>query len=204
MGQAGHMRAPWLPIAVVTVPPVALAGIGLSHPTLLTADSAPWWTTMHFILMPLFPLLGVAIWVLSRDDKTAIGWGGRVAALIFVPFYTALDAISGIAAGTVTRAGADPTSQIVTSLFAAGRPLGYIGSYAFFVAVILVLASAWRSGTRGWLFFVAAGVALISAYLFTTSHIYFPKGVIAMIGIAASFAALEAIRPTAAGPSATH
>jgi hypothetical protein len=67
-----------------------------------------------------------------------------------------------------------------------------------------VLASAWRGGTRGWLFFVAAGVALLSAYLFTTSHIYFPKGVIAMLGIAASFAVLETIRPTAAGPSATR
>ena len=176
----------------------------MSHPRVLSEQSAYWWATMHIVLLPLFPLLAVAVWILLRHDRTAMGWGGRVAALIFVPFYTALDAISGIAAGTVTRAGADPTSELVTSLFAAGRPLGYIGSYAFFVAVILVLASAWRGGTRGWLFFVAAGVALLSAYLFTTSHIYFPKGVIAMLGIAASFAVIEAIRPTAEGPSATR
>lgn len=198
------MRRRLLTVAAVALPGLVLGGVGVTHPRVLTAESAYWWATMHIVLVPLFPLLAVAVWVLLRHDRTAIGWGGRVAALTFVPFYTALDAISGIAAGTVTRAGADPTSELVTSLFAAGRPLGYIGSYAFFVAVILVLASAWRGGSRGWLFFVAAGVALLSAYLFTTSHIYFPKGVIAMLGIAASFAVLEAIRPTAAGPSATR
>lgn len=198
------MRRRWLTVAAVAFPALVLAGVGVSHPRVLSEESAYWWATMHIVLLPLFPLLAVAVCVLLRNDRTTIGWGGRVAALIFVPFYTALDAISGIAAGTVTRAGADPTSELVTGLFAAGRPLGYIGSYAFFVAVILVLASAWRGGTRGWLFFVAAGVALLSAYLFTTSHIYFPKGVIAMLGIAASFAVLETIRPTAAGPSATR
>lgn len=188
------MRRRWVAVAAVAVPGIALAGVGFSHPTLLTPGSAYWWATMHIVLLPLFPLLAVAVWLLLRDDRTAVGWGGRVAALLFVPFYTALDAISGIAAGTAVKAGADPTAEVVASLFAAGRPLGYVGSYAFFVAVILVLASAWRSGSRGWLFFVAGAVALVSAYLFTTSHIYFPKGVLAMLGFAVSFAALEAIR----------
>jgi len=188
------MRRRWLAVAAVAVPGAVLGGIGLSHPTLLTPQSAYWWATMHIVLLPIFPLLAVAVWALLRHDRTAVGWGGRVAALIFVPFYTGLDAISGIAAGTAVQAGADPKSEVVASLFAAGRPLGYIGSYAFFVAVILVLASAWRSGSRGWLFFVAAGIALLSAYLFTTSHIYFPKGVIAMLGFAVSFATVEAIR----------
>jgi len=194
------MRRRWLAVAAVAVPGVILGGVGFSHPTLLTPESAYWWATMHIVLLPLFPLLAVAVWVLLRHDRTAVGWGGRVAALVYVPFYTALDAISGIAAGTAVQAGAEPKSEVVASLFGAGRPLGYIGSYAFFVAVILVLASAWRSGSRGWLFFVAGAVALVSAYLFTTSHIYFPKGVIAMLGLAASFAALEAIRRSRPAP----
>ena len=189
------MRRRWLMVGAVAVPPVVLAAIGLTHPTLLTAESAPWWTTMHLVLLPLFPLLAVVVWVLLRDDKTAVGWGGRVAAATYVIFYTALDAISGIAAGTVTQAGADTKSELVTSLFAAGRPLGYIGSLAFFVAVILVFASAWRGGTRGWVFLAAGAVSLVSAYLFASSHIYFAKGVLAMLGLAASFAVVEALRP---------
>jgi hypothetical protein len=149
---------------------------------------------MHLVLLPLFPLLAVVVWVLLRHDRTAVGWGGRVAAIIYATFYGGLDAVSGIAAGTVVQAGADTKSELVTSLFAAGRPLGLIGAFAFFAAVVLVLASAWRSGSRGWLFYVAAAVALVSAYLFTTSHIYWPKGVIAMAGLAASLAIVEALR----------
>ena len=185
------MRKPWLPIVAVALPPLALAGLGLSHPGVLSAQSAAWWTTLHLILLPLFPLLGVSVWVLLRDDKTAIGWGGRVAAVVYVAFYGGLDCISGIAAGTVVQAGADPASDEVHALFAAGRPLALIGAYAFFVAVILVLGSAWRAGTRGAAFIVLAVVLLASAYLFTTSHIYWPKGVATMVGFAAGFGGVE-------------
>ena len=187
-------------VAAVAAAPLVLAGIGLSHPRSLTPDSAPWWTTMHLVLLPLFPLLGVAIWVLLRHDKTAVGWGGRVAAITYAAFYGGLDAVSGIAAGTVVQAGADPKSELVTSLFAAGRPLGMIGAYALFVAVVLVLASAWRSGVRGWLFFAAAGLALLSVYLFTVGHVYWPRGVVAMLGLAAAFAVLELLRREKALP----
>jgi hypothetical protein len=188
------MRRRWLMVGAVALPALILAGIGLSHPSRLTADTAPWWATMHLVLIPLFPLLGVAIWIMLRHDRTAVGWGGRVAAIIYTAFYGGLDTVSGLAAGTVVRSGSDPASDAVTSIFAAGRPLGIIGAYAFFVAVILVLASAWRSGSRGWLFYVAAGVALVSAYLFTVGHIYWPKGVVAMLGFALSFAVVEIVR----------
>lgn len=155
---------------------------------------------MHLVLLPLFPLLGVSVWVMLRHDRTAVGWGGRVAAVVYAVFYGGLDAVSGIAAGTVVQAGADTQSQLVTSLFAAGRPLGLIGAYVFFAAVVLVLASARRQGSRGWLFFGAAVVALVSAYLFTIGHIYWPKGVIAMAGLAASLAVVEALRPAKPAP----
>jgi hypothetical protein len=185
------MTKRWLAIVAVAAAPLVLGGVGLTHPTLLTTTSAPWWATMHFVLLPLFPLLGVAIWILLRHDNTAVGWGGRVAAVAYVVFYGGLDALSGIAAGTVTQSGADTQSEVVTGLFAAGRPLGYIGAFAFFAAVILVLASAWRGGQRGWLFYATCGVALLSAYLFTVGHIYWPRGVVAMLGFAASFVILE-------------
>lgn len=192
--QTECMKKQWGAIAAVAVGPVALAAVGLTHPARLTAESAPWWTTMHVILVPIFPLLAVAVWVLLRNDRTAVGWGGRIAAVIYAAFYGGLDAVSGIATGTVTQAGADTSSEFVRDLFAAGRPLGLIGGYAFFVAVILVLASLWLRGTRGWLFYAAAVVALVSAYLFTTSHIYWPKGVATMLGFAISLTALELIR----------
>lgn len=185
------MRTTWLPIAAVALPPLVLAGFGLSHPSVLTAESAGWWMTLHVILLPIFPLLGVAIWVLLRADKTGLGWGGRIAAVVYVVFYGGLDCISGIAAGAVVASGVEPDSDAIRALFAAGRPLAIVGAYAFFVAVILVLGSAWRGGTRGVAFVVLAILLLASSYLFTTSHIYWPKGVATMLGFAIGFGGVE-------------
>lgn len=191
VGHAVHMSNRWVVPVLVAAPPLVLLAIGLTHPTLLNDSTADWWATLHLVLVPVFPLLAVAVWVLLREDRTAIGWGGRIAAATYVVFYTGLDAVSGIAAGTVVAAGADPTSDVVGSLFSVGRVLGLIGGYAFFVAVILVVGSAWRRGARGWLFFVAAAALLVAGFLFTTSHIYWPRGSITMAGFALGFVAVE-------------
>ncbi len=188
---------------LVALVPLALAAIGLTHPNPLTAENAPWWTTMHVILVPLFPLLGVVVWMLLRTDRSALGWGGRVAALVYVVFYGVLDAVSGIAAGTVVQAGVATDSPVLSALYAMGSHFRIVGSYAFFVAVILVLASAWIAGRRGVLFYVAAVALVASGYLYTTAHIYFPKGTVTMIGFAVGFALLELIRARKATPVAS-
>jgi hypothetical protein len=187
------MRRQWLVVAAVGVPPLVLAGLGLVHPPLLTVETAAWFTALHYLLMPLFALLGVVVWVLLRNDRSAVGWAGRVAAVAYVVFYTGLDSVSGIGAGTAVLAGADPKSEVVVSMFEAGRPLGVAGAYALFVAIILVLASQWRAGQRGWLFYGVSVVALVSGYLFTSGHIYWPKGVVAMLGLALSLSVVAAL-----------
>jgi hypothetical protein len=192
-----------LPIAAVALPPLLLAGLGVNHPELLNAQSAGWWTTLHFILLPLFPLLAVVVWVLVRDDRSAMAWAARIAAVVFVVFYGALDAVAGIAAGTVVQAGAVAGSPEVSALFLAARPPALVGVYAMLAALILVLGSAWRLGARGPLFFIAAVVLLASGYSFTTSHIYFPRGVATMIGFALGFALLEFVRRPRTLPAAT-
>lgn len=185
------MAKRWLLIAAVALPGLVLSGLGLTHPTLLNPGTAEWWTTLHLVLVPVFPLLAAAIWVILRDDRTTVGWGGRIAAAAYVVFYTALDAVSGIATGTIVGAGEPADSPFVTALFGVGNVLGRIGGYAFFVAVILVLGSAWRRGARGWVFFVAVAILLVCGYSFTTSHIYWPRGGLTMIGFAVGFALIE-------------
>ena len=140
---------------------------------------------IHIILLPLFPLLAVAAWILLREDRSPLGWAGRVLAVVFVPFYTALDAISGISAGTLQKVGG--SAEQLNALFATGRPLGQVGGYAFLAAIVLILGSTWLAGQRSWLFWVAAVILITAGYLFTTSHIYWPKGVIAMLGFAVGF-----------------
>jgi hypothetical protein len=176
------MNKRWLCVAAVTLPPLVLAGLGLTHPELLNDSTADWWVGIHIILLPLFPLLAVAAWILLREDRSPLGWAGRVLALVFVPFYTALDAISGISAGTLQKVGG--TAEQLNALFSTGRPLGQVGSYAFLATIVLILGSTW----------LAAVVLITAGYLFTTSHIYWPKGVIAMLGFAVGFFMLEAHR----------
>jgi hypothetical protein len=190
----------WLPIASVAIPGVVLAAVGLTHPVRLDADSAQWWTTMHIVLVPLFPLLAVAVWVLLRDDRTPLGWAGRVAAIIYAVFYGTLDALSGIAAGTVVLSTGGVGDGVV-ALFGAGGGFGRIGALAFFAAVICVLGSSWRFGLRFVPFWVAAVVLLGSGFVFTIRHIYAPFGVTAMLGVAAGFATIELLRQRAEASS---
>ena len=185
------MTKRWLAIAAVALPALVLSAAGLAHPAFLNADTAAWWTTLHLLLLPVFPLLALSVWVLLRDDRTAVGWGGRIAATTYVVFYTALDAIAGIAAGTAVQAGAQPTAEVVTAVRAVGNQLGVIGGYAFFVAVILVLGSAWRRGARGWKLYAAAPALLAAGFLFTRSHIVWPRGGLTLVAFAIGFVLVE-------------
>lgn len=182
------------PIFVVVAPPLVLAGVGLTHPALLTADSAQWWTTMHLALLVLFPLIGVAIWVLLRSDKTWLGWAGRVVAAAFAILYDGLDAVAGVATGTIVLAGADPKSELVASLFAASRPLGWAGLIALAIATVVVLVSAYRAGNSVALLICAAVALGAGLYLFAAGHIYWPRGVLAMVGLAIGLSVVELSR----------
>lgn len=187
------MTSRWLAPATVAAPGLLLAGIGLTHPARLTAETAQWWTTMHILLVPVFPLLAVAVWVLLRGDRSPLAWAGRVASVVYVAFYGTLDAVSGIAAGTValTTGG---VGESVSALFGTGGGFGRIGALAFFAAVVCVLGCALRAGARGMLFWATGLLLLGSCLLFTLRHIYAPWGVAAMLGLAAGFAAVELLR----------
>ncbi len=183
-----------LPLLAVVLPPLVLAAIGVTHPPRLNLGTAEWWTTMHLLLVPLFPLLAVALWVSLRGDRTPLAWASRAFSVVFVAFYTALDAVSGIATGVVLQGLQDEKAAVIDDLFATGQPLGRIGGYAFLAAVIALLGVAWRAGTRGWMFWSAAVALVGSAFAFTLFHIYWPRGVVAMIGFAIGFGLLEFAR----------
>jgi hypothetical protein len=116
--------------------PLVLAAIELFHPANFTdhpgmyrylATPAPydpqhmalgyfgpdWWFTLHMIQAPMLALVGVGVWLLVSDVRTAHGplavacaWLSRLAAFVFLIYYTILDAIGGIGLGraiTTTR-----------------------------------------------------------------------------------------------------
>lgn len=192
----------WARAGLVVAPAVVLAGLGITHPTDLTAATAPWWTTMHLLALPVFPLLAVSLWLLLRGMEGPLAWVARIAGYGYAAFYTGLDLLAGVGTGAVVQNGVDPDSSAVTALFATGNDLGDIGAWSFLVAVMATaIALVQRSGRRALL---GAVVLFGGAVVFMGAHIYWPDGVLSMVALAVGLGLLTALPPAPApGASAT-
>lgn len=175
----------------MAVPGLLLAGFGLAHPAGLHAGNAQWWVTLHVLLLPVLPLLAAALYVLLAPAPRPLRWLGRVAAYGYATFYTGLDAVAGIAAGTVEHASGG-VSPLTARLFEVGDVLGYVGAWCFLVASVCVVADvAWHSGWRG---VPGAVLLLVASVSFLDSHLFWPRGVFTMVAISVGMLLLSAVR----------
>lgn len=182
----------WCRIALGCTAPTVLAAVGLTHPRLLTAATADHWVNLHIVLLPVFPLLalGVVVPLWGRPGRdlagvaTVVSWIG---AFVYATFYTGLDTVAGVAAGTVVRdAGGTDVGRSAQALFDAGDTLGYIGAYAFGAALLAASVALFlRYGRRT---LPGSLVVLIASYSFVDSHIFWPRGVLTMLTFATGFA----------------
>lgn len=180
----------WITVAGAALPGLVLAGFGLIHPSFLAPSTAMAWWQLHIPLIPLFPLLAVALSVVLRGERGPLAWAARIGGYLFACFYTALDTISGIAAGVVTeRLGG---SQAVLDLFAVGDRLGRIGVY--FLAAASLLAGVVLLRRDGARTVPGTLVLLVAAYGFYSFHIFSPYGALSMLGYAVGFALLAAAK----------
>ncbi|MFD4671884.1 hypothetical protein ACFWNN_19275 [Lentzea sp. NPDC058450] len=173
---------------LVALPGLVLAGIGLTHPHHLDATTAQWWQNMHIILAAVFPLLGAAQWVLLDDSPRYVRYPARLAAFGYVVFYGALDALAGIGGGALVlqNGGRTPGDE---AIFKIGNQLGTVGAWCFFAASLAIVVCALLKHR---LKAIPGAVFLtLGSYLFLSSHIYWPKGVIACTCIAIGLAALS-------------
>jgi hypothetical protein len=182
--------------ALVIAAPLVLAAAGLIHPHALSRATAADWAQLHIVLLPVFPLLPVgllvALWHRPRPTlaglATIAAWA---AAFAYATFYTGLDAVAGIAAGTTVE-HAPQTADLQAlkqPLYESGETLGHIGAYALLAAVVATaVALLPRHGIR-----VLPGtvILLISGWSFVDSHIFWPRGVSTMLGFALGFALLN-------------
>ncbi|MEU1411718.1 hypothetical protein [Streptomyces sp. NPDC005731] len=177
--------------ALVTAPPLLLAVAGLMHPRHLTAATAGHWAGLHVVLLPVFPLLvlGLLVPLWGRPGRdadgalTVLAWAG---CLGYAAYYTGLDAVAGISAGTVAGTSARGG---VGRLFTTGDALGRAGVYALTVAALATCAVLLRRhGPR----VLPGGVVVIAAcWSFVDSHIFWPRGVVTMLGFAVGFGLLN-------------
>jgi hypothetical protein len=182
----------------VTAPAIACALVGLTHPMRLTADTALYWQNMHIVLIFLFPLIGLAPWLIARRVDRRLGWIAALGGYGFATLYTALDILAGVAAGALVLGGeADATGPV----YAIARVLARIGVWSLIAAVIAAGVAAFLQARMAAL--PGLVLAAIGAYLVYPGHIYFPVGTAAMGLLAAGFAllALAVTRVPAATPA---
>lgn len=182
-------------ITLATPAPLVLAAAGIAHPHGLARSTAEDWTQLHVALLPIFPLLTVGLlvplWHRPRPDlagfATVVAWTG---AFIYAAFYTGLDAVAGIAAGTAVEhaPGTANPGPIKHPLYDMGEALGQAGAYALIGAVVATAVALFpKHGAR----VVPGTVVLLGAgWSFTDSHIFWPRGVWTMLGFALGFALL--------------
>ncbi|AJW80541.1 membrane protein [Clavibacter michiganensis subsp. insidiosus] len=162
----------------VALPPLALAAAGLSHPSSLTDDTAMHWRDLHIALLPVFPLLAIAPILLTRRHDRRLGILAVVLGFAYAVCYQALDILAGIAAGALKLEG----GQGVTTMYALADGIVVTGVWSY--VAVTVLASALVIRHAGLRALPGAVIAVIAAVSFVDSHIFFPRGVITMLGLA--------------------
>lgn len=169
----------------VALPPLILAVFGVTHPTDLTAQSAEYWRNLHIAVLPVFPLLGFAPWLVIRGHDAFLSWLVGILGFLYAAFYTALDVLAGIGAGGLKLGG---FGEATGTLFHLADRLGFIGSAALIAAcAITALATFRRIGVLA----LPGGLAtIVGSFLLLQNHIYFPVGVIGQVLIAAGWAAM--------------
>ncbi|MDO4017989.1 hypothetical protein QKG38_06065 [Clavibacter michiganensis] len=165
-------------LVAVALPPLALAAAGLSHPSSLTDDTAVHWRDLHIALLPVFPLLAIAPILLTRRHDRRLGILAVVLGFVYAVCYQALDILAGIAAGALKLEG----GQGVTTMYALADGIVVAGVWSY--VAVTVLASALVIRHAGLRALPGAVIAVVAAVSFVDSHIFFPRGVITMLGLA--------------------
>jgi hypothetical protein len=196
-GEVLVMRRP-VALVAAAVPPLLLAGLGTTHPTMLTPESAPWWRDLHVIGLLLFPLLALGPWVVVRGRGRLLEAVVVVLGFVYACCYTALDVLAGIGAGQETVVvGPGPW---VPALFGMADRLVVPGVYAYLASAVLagVTAVVVARGLPARAAAVVGTVLVVGgAWSFLTSHIYPPVGVATMVVLALGWTTLAAVVPPA-------
>jgi hypothetical protein len=164
-----------LVLAAVVLPTLLTLIVGLTHPAYLAASTAEWWRNLHIILLPVFPMIGAAPWIVSRSTAPPLRWIAGLGGFLFAVYYTALDVLAGIAAGSAQLAGHPETKS---SLYAIANVFGPIGAIG--------LAVGWAAATLGvmrgsGLMALPGALAVVGALLVLRSHVYFPIGTLGLV-----------------------
>jgi len=168
--------------------PVLLASLMIVHQLIDQFERPLAFLTLHLLLLPLFALMGVAIWALLEGVGGAVAWAARVAAFLFLVGYVALDAISGIAASVLLASGTPWSKEATRALFASGPAAipTTLAVLAWRVSVLLAALALYRAGRP-----LAPLVVLVASGLWLNNDHGGLRGVVVFGGFAVAAAWLE-------------
>ena len=135
-----------------------------------------WWFTLHMIQTPMVGLVAVGLWLMADRIgdaagtwAVAFGWLSRAATLVFLIYYTALDAIGGIglgrsmltvaslaASGQLNPQQVDGAVLLLNTIWTdpwvggVGSFISLTGSWAIFVAALSVAIGLFLSRSVPW------------------------------------------------------
>lgn len=197
---------------IVIGAPIALAVLELWHP-LFASDAgesllpiADRWLVVHLLQLPLFALLGVALYLLVDGLSGVAPAVARIGAIVFAALYAAFDGVAGIATGVLAREAnrLGPVERAtvegaIDALFTDGivggasSLLAVTASLAWLVAALAVALSLRRAGVHR----VAVVLVALSALLFPLGHT--PPNAQLALGCFAAGAALAEFGPRVRG-----
>jgi hypothetical protein len=168
--------------------PLALALLMVVHQLIDQFERPGAFLTLHLILLPLFALMGVAVWALLEGVSGAVAWASRVAAFVFLVGYVALDAISGIAASAILASGAAWSTEATRALFTSGPAAipTMVAVLAWRVSVLLAAWALYRAGRP-----LAPLVLLVATAVWLNNDHGGVRGVVVFGGFALAAAWLE-------------
>jgi hypothetical protein len=188
---------------VVLAAPLLWVVIAILHPGGVGDEPAPYegiadeankWIFVHFSQLVLTPLLALGVWMLLSGIQSVAATVARAFLVLWMVFFSAFDAIAGIAVGVLTRhanslAGEEREAVVGAidflfqdSRFAGGdnySVLGNLGQFSWVVLVIAATVALWRAGFSR----LIVGATLLSVLF--AAHAGYP----AAVGLVALFVA---------------
>jgi hypothetical protein len=174
---------------LLLAPPLALAALAAIHPNpkveaQAVMDVATWFAAFHVIQLVLMGLVAISVMLLADDFGAAGAWSTRLGIGVFLIFFSAYDAVAGIATGLAMRAARDLPAAQQTGVWETVKDwpgfdtpfaLSIVGTLGWVVALVGVALAARRAGAARteWIFILLAGVFLMGGHPFPFGTVTF-------------------------------
>jgi hypothetical protein len=182
---------------VMLAAPLLWAVLAILHPTEGgelyegIADDANKWIFVHFGQLVLTPFVAAGVWMLLDGIQSVAALIARAALVVWMVFFSAFDAIAGIATGVLTRhanslTGAEQEAVVgaINFLFDDSQLVGgsnfsilaNLGQDAWVVLAIAASVALWRAGVSR----LVAGATLLSVLFATHGGYLAAAGLVAL------------------------